>query len=96
MNEAVILSYASALILLYICILVFAALGNKSALVARNLIMGVGVIPGLIGVVYGFSLVFIQTNIGVVLSVLVAWLLLELGALQLTWLIKGGKLTFKK
>lgn len=95
MAETVTLSYVAALTLLFVCILIFSWIGKKSESLIRKLIVGVGMVPGLIGALYGFSLAFTHGNTREVLPVMSAWLLLEFGALQLTRMIKEYKIVPK-
>ena len=81
------LSYITALILLFVCISITSGVGKITAVIARRLIIGVGVVPGVVGVIYGFLLAFTSENSEIFLSVISAWLLLEIGAIQLKKII---------
>ena len=82
------LSYITALILLFVCISITSGVGKITDVIARRLIIGVGVVvPGVVGVIYGFLLAFTSENSEVFLSVISAWLLLEIGAIQLKKII---------
>ena len=81
------LSYIAALILLFVCISITSGVGKITDVIARRLIIGVGVVPGVVGVIYGFLLAFTSENSEIFLSVISAWLLLEIGAIQLNKII---------
>jgi hypothetical protein len=77
------LSYTTALILLFVCVSITSGVGKITDVIARRLIIGVGVVPGVVGVIYGFLLAFTSGNSKISLGVISAWLLLEIGAIQL-------------
>jgi hypothetical protein len=81
------LSYIAALILLFVCISITSGVGKITDVIARRLIIGFGVVPGAVGVIYGFLLAFTSENSEIFLSVISAWLLLEIGAIQLNKII---------
>ena len=81
------LSYIAALILLFVCISITSGVGKITDVIARRLIIGVGVVPGVVGVIYGFLLAFTSENSEIFSSVISAWLLLEIGAIQLNKII---------
>jgi hypothetical protein len=81
------LPYIAALILLFVCISITSGVGKITDVIARRLIIGVGVVPGVVGVIYGFLLAFTSENSEIFLSVISAWLLLEIGAIQLNKII---------
>ena len=83
MDKVVILSYAGALILLYLCIVLFIWDCQRQDNIIGRLILLFGMIPGLAGVLFGFYLFVTLENREQGLGVLIAWLLLELGAFQL-------------
>ena len=89
MEKAVILSYAGALILLYLCIVLFIWDCRRQDNFIGKLIMLFGMIPGLAGVLFGFYLFLTLENREQGLAVLVAWLLLEMGAFQLRYFNKS-------
>ena len=88
MNTAVIVSYASALILLYFCVLLYSLACKHGAGLYTKLIIMSGMLPGLAGVVFGFYLFLTLEDRTQGLAVMTAWLLLEMGALQLKQLAK--------
>ena len=87
MNNPVIVSYASALILLYVCIMLFSQARKHGDNLYKRLIVACGMLPGLAGVFYGFYLFLTLPDRTQGLAVMSAWLLLELGALQLKQLV---------
>lgn len=87
-SNIAIISYGGALILLYLCILIYSQACKRQGNIHRNLITVVGVVPGLIGVIYGFSLMLKTENTAMGIGILTAWLLLEMGAIQLKRLIQ--------
>lgn len=88
MNNAVLVSYASALILLYFCVLLYTLACKRGENPYAKLIVAFGMMPGLAGVVYGFYLFLTLEDRTQGLAVMTAWLLVEIGALQLKRLIK--------
>jgi hypothetical protein len=88
MNNAVIVSYASALILLYFCVLLYSLACKHGEGLYAKLIGMSGVLPGVTGVIYGFYLFLTLEDRRQGLAVMTAWLLLEMGALQLKRLAK--------
>ena len=88
MNNAVIVSYASALILLYFCVLLYSLACKYSGSLYTRLIVMSGMLPGLAGVIYGFYLFLTLEDRTQGLAVMTAWLLLEMGAMQLKRLVK--------
>ena len=88
MNIAVVVTYASALILLYFCIVLYSLACNYGKRPYVRLIMVFGMMPGLAGVAYGFYLFLTSGDRTQGLAVMTAWLLLELGSLQLIRLVK--------
>lgn len=87
MNNVVVVSYASALILLYCCVLLFSLACKHGASPYAKLIITFGMLPGLAGIVYGFYLFLTLVDRTQGLAVMTAWLLLEMGALQLKRLV---------
>ena len=87
MINAALVSYASALILLYFCVLLYAQARKHGGSPYVKLIVAFGMIPGFAGVVYGFYLFLTLQDKTQGLAVLTAWLLLEMGALQLKRLV---------
>jgi hypothetical protein len=94
MNSTVGLSFAVALILLVLCILIFASVSQHRANLGRWLIVVFGVLPGFVGVVYAFTQLFTCEDSAQSVVTMSPWLLLEMGALQLTRLVKrNGKVS---
>ena len=88
MNNAVIVSYASALILLYFCVLLYTQACKHGESPYTKLLIAFGMLPGLVGVVYGFYLFLTLGDRTQGLAVMTAWLLLEMGVMQLKRLVK--------
>ena len=91
MNNAVIVSYASALILLYFCVLLYSLACKHGGSLYTKLITMSGMLPGLVGVIYGFYLFLTLEDRTQGLAVMTAWLLLEMGALQLKRLVSVNR-----
>lgn len=87
MINSALVSYASALILLYFCVLLYAQACKHGGSPYTMLIVAFGMVPGLAGVIYGFYLFLTLEDRTQGLAVLTAWLLLEMGALQLKRLV---------
>ena len=88
MINAVVVSYASALILLYFCVLLYSQACKHGESPYTKLIIAFGMLPGFAGVVYGFYLFLTLADRAQGLAVMTAWLMLEMGALQLKRLVK--------
>lgn len=82
------ISYASALILLYLCILLFASAHKNNKKIYHLLLNIFGMLPGFCFVLYGFYLFLTLGDRTQGLAVLTAGLLLEMGALQLKQILK--------
>jgi L-cystine uptake protein TcyP (sodium:dicarboxylate symporter family) len=91
-NIIIIFSYVASLLLLFLCIGIFSRTAPKSAGLTRRLLIGLGIVPGLVGVIFGFSLAFFQIDTSQMLLVMGAWLLLEFGTLQLSSMVKEYKI----
>jgi len=91
MNNIAIISYSGALILLYLCILLYSQACSRQGKIFINMITVFGMVPGLIGVIYGLFLILKTGDTAQGLGIMTAWLLLELGALQLKQLIQKGR-----
>lgn len=89
MNSVVVMSYASALILLYICILLYSLACRYGNDPYRKLLVALGLLPGLAGVVYGCYLFLSLEDRALGLAVMSAWGLLEMGALHIKLLMRG-------
>ena len=83
MNVIVIASYAGALVLLYVCILLFCEGRKRNESLWSGLILVFGMIPGLVGVLFGFYLAWSPEYHKEGLAIVGAGLLLEFGALHL-------------
>lgn len=83
MEKTIIISYGGPLILLYLCILLFTEGSKRPNILFGRLLIIFGMIPGLFGVLYGFFLFMTLEQRQTSLGILTAWLLLEMGALQL-------------
>ena len=83
MITIIIISYGGALILLYLCILLFIKGFKNYNILYNYLLLAFGMVPGFFGVVYGFYLFLIMEQRQIGLGIMAAWLLLELGTLQL-------------
>ena len=83
MDKTIIISYAGPLILLYLCILIFIEGSKRQNILFDRLLLVSGMVPGLLGVLYGFYLFLTPEQHQLGLGILTAWLLLEMGALQL-------------
>lgn len=81
-------SYATALILLYLCILLFYRAHKNDKQVYHLLLNIFGMLPGFGFVLYGFYLFLTLADRTQGLAVLTAGLLLEMGALQLKQILK--------
>lgn len=81
MDTIIVISYGGSLILLYLCILIFTEGLKRQNILFDRLLVVFGMVPGLIGVLYGFYVTLEQRQVG--LGILTASLLLEMGALQL-------------
>ena len=88
MKEAAWLSYSVALILLCLCVLLCCQHYRRPGKLIRILIIAFGMVPGVVGVVVAFSLSVLSNDLRQGLAAMWAWLLLEIGALQLTQLLK--------
>ena len=88
MNSIVVMSYASALILLYVCVLLYSLACRYGKNPYRRLIVAFGMLPGIAGVVYGACLFLTPGDRTQGLAVMTAWMLLEAGALQFKQLLK--------
>jgi hypothetical protein len=88
-TDVTILSYAAALFLLYACILLYALACKYRRNIFRNLITAFGMLPGVVGVIYGFFVILSTGNSAQGLGIMTAWLLLEMGALQLKQLTEN-------
>jgi hypothetical protein len=95
-NNLAIVSYGGALILLYLCILLYSLACKRGEDIFKNLIIAFGMVPGFIGVIYGFTLVLKPGNSAQGIGVMTAWLLLEMGAIQLKQLIKNNGMLLNK
>jgi len=91
MNDIAIISYGGALILLYLCILLYSQACKSQNSIFAKLITLFGMVPGFIGVIYGFILILSTGKTGEGVAIMTAWLLLELGALQLKQLIQNER-----
>lgn len=96
MNNVAIISYGGALILLYLCILLYSLACKRREDIFKKLIIVFGMLPGFIGVIYGFSLVLKPGDSAQGIGVMSAWLILEMGAIQLKQLIKTNGILIDK
>jgi len=89
MSNYVIGSYSAALLLLFLCIIFLRmAVHNPSTLSTfRILIRIFGIVPGFGGVLFGLYLQF-KLNNPDAFPIMTAWLLLELGSVQLLYILK--------
>ena len=83
MNNVVVVSYAGSLLLLFFCVMLLAQSRRSDGGPYAMLMLVFGMLPGLAGVVYGFYLFMALQDRTQGLAVMTAWLLLEMGALQL-------------
>jgi len=88
MESIILISYITPLILLYLCILIFAQGSKRQTILFDRLLLIFGMVPGLAGVLYGLYLFLTLEQRQVGLGILTAWLLLEMGALQLRHVYK--------
>ena len=88
MDTTIIISYGGPLILLYLCILLFIEGTKRQHILFDRLLFAFGMVPGLLGVLYGFYLFLALEQRQAGLGILTAWLLLEMGALQLRQALK--------
>ena len=96
MNNVAIISYGGALILLYLCILLYSLACKRREDIFKKLIFAFGMLPGFIGVIYGFTLVLEPGNSAQGIGVMTAWLLLEMGAIRLKQLVKNNGILLNK
>jgi hypothetical protein len=82
------LSYALALILTVLCILIFSSTFNKKGRLGVILISIFGIYTGLGGVLWSVSFLFRDEENPQVFGLMSAWLLLEAGAVQLSQVMK--------
>jgi hypothetical protein len=93
MEMYLVLSYALALILMVLCILIFTSTINKKDRLGKTLIAIFGIYTGFGGVIWSLSLFFRDVESALVLGLLSPWLLLEVGAGQLSQVMKKLKNT---
>jgi len=86
------LSYAAALIIMFVCILIIRIAVTKLSFFkyAGYLIRLIGVLPGFLGVIYGIYVHFVLNNPSG-LAIMSAALLLEIGSVQLLYILKRLK-----
>jgi hypothetical protein len=89
MSNYVIGSYSAALLLLFLCIIFLRmAVHNPTSISTfRILIRLFGIVPGFGGVLFGLYMQF-KLNNPDSFPIMTAWLLLELGAVQLLYILK--------
>ena len=89
MENYVTISYSLSLILLFLCVIFVRIAANKNEYIstARYLLRLFGVVPGFIGVILGIYLQLrLKDPAGIM--VMTAWLILELGSVQLLNILK--------
>ena len=89
MSNYVLGSYSASLLLLFVCIMCIrmAVHNSKNISTFRNLVRLFGIVPGFAGVLFGIYMQFKLEN-SEAFTVMTAWILLELGAVQLLYILK--------
>ncbi len=91
MENNIFLSYSLALVLIVLCILIFSLTFNKRDRLGIILISIFGIYIGFGGIIWSISFLFRDQESSQVLGLMSAWLLLEVGALQLSQVMKKFK-----
>jgi len=91
MEKSIFISYSMALILLVLCILIFSSTLSNRERLGRVLISIFGIYPGFLAVLWSLSLLFLGGEYSQVFGIMSAGLLLEVGAVQLSQVMKKFK-----
>ena len=88
MSNYLLFSSVFVTMLMVLNILIFSLTFEKRHKIGLRALLYFGIIPGFIGVVWAIVLFFKQPETTEIIGLLSVWLLLEVGALQLTQVLK--------